>query len=474
MATLLLISSDETLVESVEEAVESIDGFDLEVLADVNQACGNVGRRDVLVVVYHLTEGTAVTGVPRLLQAAALGNRSIGILVVSEVHHPAQGLALLRLGVVDYLVRPLDLNRLSYLVELLAVSARVDCRPAASAVAEAAPVETVAAPAEPCPDDVAAEAETILEQVHQIAPLDTTVLLEGETGTGKTRLGAIIHELSPRREAPFVVVNCGALSVSLIESEMFGHVRGAFTGADTDRTGKFAEAGRGTLFLDEIDSLPLPVQSKLLRAVEARVFEPVGSNKSRALEARLIVASNRPLKHEVAAGRFRADLYYRLNVVSFMMPPLRQRVSAIPDLAQDFLTEFSTKHGKDVQGIASDALDSLLVHTWPGNIRELRNVLERAVAFCKQSVIGLADLPAALQRLAPGRARGAPSAPQASQSAAAQSSSLAETKAVAESGVIVEALERNGGNRQKAAAELGISRKTLYQKLAKYHLMGTT
>jgi DNA-binding NtrC family response regulator len=362
-----------------------------------------------------LKEAQGAIGVPRLLQAMALGNRSVGMLVVSEDHHPAQGLALLRLGVVDYLPRPLNLNRLSCLVERLVVSARLDCQKAGSLVAEDRSVDRAAGRVEPCPDGVAAEPDTLLEQVHQIAPLDTTVLLEGETGTGKTRLGAIIHAISPRREAPFVVVNCGALSVGLIESEMFGHVRGAFTDAHTDRTGKFAEAGRGTLFLDEIDSLPVPVQSKLLRAVEARVFEPVGSNKSRALEARLIVASNRPLRDEVAAGRFRADLYYRLNVVGFVIPSLRQRVSAIPGLAQEFLAEYSAKTGREIQGIAPDALQRLLAHTWPGNIRELRNVLERAVALCKEPIIRLVDLPAALQQTAPARAArrgGAAGAPQ--------------------------------------------------------------
>jgi two-component system response regulator HydG len=469
MATLLLISTDPTLIESVEETVESIDGLDLEVIQGVNEACLSVGRRDVLVVVCHLRETGEATGVPRLLQAMALGNRSAGMLVVSEAHHPAQGLALLRLGVVDYLTRPLDLNRLSYLVELLMVSARLECRQADSSVAEDPVVACVAGQAESRWDGGVEEPDRMLEQVQQIAPLETTVLLEGETGTGKTRLGGIIHALSPRRDAPFVVVNCGALSVSLIESEMFGHVRGAFTGADTDRTGKFAEAGRGTLFLDEIDSLPLPVQSKLLRAVEARVFEPVGSNKSRTLEARLIVASNRPLQGEVDAGRFRADLFYRLNVVSFTMAPLRQRASSIRELAGDFLAEFATKAGREIQGIAPAALERLAAHAWPGNVRELRNVLERAVALCKESIIGVADLPASLQP--PARASAAPAGGAAQGGRGA--TSLARTKAVAESGVIAEVLQRNGGNRLKAAAELGISRKTLYQKLAKYGLMGS-
>ena len=171
-----------------------------------------------------------------------------------------------------------------------------------------------------------------MEQVRRVAALETTILLGGETGTGKTRLARLIHELSPRRDLPFLVVNCGALSTTLIESELFGHVKGAFTGADRDHIGKFAEVGRGTLLLDEIDSLPPALQAKLLRAVEERLFEPVGSNSSLPVQARLIAASNRALDQEAAANRFRSDLYYRLNVISFTLPPLRDRRDIDPAL----------------------------------------------------------------------------------------------------------------------------------------------
>ena len=222
------------------------------------------------------------------------------------------------------------MNRLAYLVELLMISSLHDVRGAAHPAVEDLDVAPGPGLEGPPLDSEVTGPDRMMEQVHRIAPMDTTILLEGETGTGKTRLAGLIHGLSPRRGKPFLVVNCGALSESLIESEMFGHVRGAFTGADADRTGKFAGAGRGTLFLDEVDSLPLSVQSKLLRAVEARVFEPVGSNRSQTLHARLIVACNRPLDQEVAAGRFRADLFYRLNVIAFVMPPLRHRIATVP------------------------------------------------------------------------------------------------------------------------------------------------
>jgi DNA-binding NtrC family response regulator len=233
----------------------------------------------------------------------------------------------------------------------------------------------------------------LMEQVHSLAPLDTTLMLAGETGTGKTRLARLIHELSPRRGHPFHVINCGALAVNLAESEMFGHTRGAFTGADRNRKGKFAEAGSGTLLLDDIDALPLTLQAKLLQAVEERVFAPVGSNQSLLVQARLIAASNRPLEEEIQAGRFRSDLYYRLSVVTLHLSPLREQTELIPHLAVDFLTMFARCGGRPIHRIAAPALRVLQSYRWPGNIRELRNVIERAVALCTGPEIGLDDLP---------------------------------------------------------------------------------
>jgi two-component system response regulator AtoC len=290
-------------------------------------------------------------------------------------------------------------------------------------------------------------------------------MLGGETGTGKSRLAGVIHRLSPRRNRPFLTINCGALSASLIESEMFGHVKGAFTSADVNRVGKFTEAGGGTLFLDEIDSLPPSLQAKLLRAVEERVFEPVGSNKTQKLQARLIVASNKPLDEEVAAGRFRADLYYRLNVVAFNLPPLRDRAGTIPLLAQGFLNEFGDRVGRPNLSVAPEAMRALEGYPWPGNIRELRNVIERAVALSDGPTIQMEDLPEAFSD--PGLVCSVKLGTSAS------ASSLAQSKNHAERERIEEALERNANNRLRAAAELGISRMTLYNKLRKLGLMAS-
>jgi two-component system response regulator HydG len=317
------------------------------------------------------------------------------------------------------------------------------------------------------------EMAELRDQVKRIVPQDVSLLLTGETGTGKTRLARLIHDLSPRRDEPFLIVDCGSLANNLIESEIFGHVRGAFTGADRQRSGKFAAAGRGTLVLDEINSLPLSLQSKLLRAVDERVFEAVGSNKPEALEARLIAITNTSLEAEVVAGRFRADLYYRINVVGFYLQPLHTRPGAIARLARKFLFEFADRNRPDVTGLAVEALTALEQYSWPGNVRELRNVMERAVALCHGPNVQVADLPETVRfgsavGPAVGSAFGAgrfEPPPQAPAPTPWQASVDRDKNEIAR---IRFALEKHNNNRLRAAAELGISRMGLYKKLRKY------
>ncbi len=300
------------------------------------------------------------------------------------------------------------------------------------------------------------------EQVYRVASQDITVLLTGETGTGKTRLAHLIHDFSPRSAEPFLVVDCGTLSDNLIESELFGHVKGAFTGAERDRVGKLAAAGKGTLLLDEVNSLPVSLQAKLLRTVEDRCFEPVGANTPQPLRARLLSASNAALDQEMAAGRFRSDLYYRLNVVAFFLPPLRDRRTVIPGLALRFLHEFAARNRPDVRGLTPEAEAALRVYGWPGNIRELRNVMERTVALCRGPDVELRDLPEMLWRTPP--LEGPEGSP------AGTPLTLTQSREHAESRRIKVALEKNGNNRLQTAAELGISRMGLYKKLHKYRL----
>ncbi len=314
------------------------------------------------------------------------------------------------------------------------------------------------------------ELATLRDQVLRVAPQDTTILLTGETGTGKTRLARLIHEMSPRSNEPFLIVDCGALSPSLIESEMFGHVKGAFTGADRERLGKFAAAGRGTLVLDEINSLPLALQSKLLRVVEDRVFEPVGSNRGLPLHARIIAVSNALLEHEIRAGRFRADLFFRLDVVGFYMPTLQSRRCSIMPLCRRFLSEFAARNRPDVQRIDPEALWALQEYNWPGNIRELRNVIERAIALCPGPEIQLADLPEAIRLKTPSAAGSMVLQQQVIPKDFA-SMTLAESKELTEIQRIKEVLTKHRNNRLRAARELGISRMGLYKKLHKYGLI---
>jgi DNA-binding NtrC family response regulator len=447
--TTLLVARDPTVINDIQTLHDETEDARLEVCGRLDRVLSRLGNRTLLLI--HLEPGADLSAARVVLRTA--GRLFVAAVVVAG-SAPVPGLA--DLGTSQAYRLPADLPALR---ELL-TRRHPDAGPPAPDPAE--PVDPLTAAMIQC------ELVDDLPRIHRVAGQDTTVLLTGETGSGKSMLAKYVHACSRRRADPYLVVDCGALSGHLIESEMFGHVRGAFTGADRERQGKLAAAGTGTLVLDEINSLPLPLQAKLLRAVEERVFEAVGSNKSEPLRARLVAVSNVPLEDEVRRERFRADLYYRLNVVEFRVPPLRDRTGAVVPLAYRFLRESATAACNGITAIAPTAVEAMLGYRWPGNVRELRNVIERASALATGPVIQLGDLPDAIRgpravpvivpAVVPGRLP-----PSYEHLALPEGSGDEATR-------ILVVLRKHNNNRRRAAAELGMSRMSLYKKLHKYGL----
>ena len=298
----------------------------------------------------------------------------------------------------------------------------------------------------------------LLETVAQVAPSEATVLITGESGTGKEVIAGAIHYNSPRREGPFIKINCAAIPETLLESELFGHEKGSFTGADRRREGKFRQADGGSIFLDEVSEMSLAMQVRLLRVLQEREITRVGGEEVIRVNVRVITATNRDLPAAIEAGRFRKDLFYRLNVVTLHVPPLRERKDDIPPLAEHFLKMFAEKNRKRVRGFTPQAMDRLLRYDWPGNVRELMNTVERGVVLTRSEYIDEGELTPVLlkqheeETVLPGEV------PTASLEAL-------------EKATILKTLEQTGGNKSEAARRLGITRRTLHQKLKKYGMM---
>jgi DNA-binding NtrC family response regulator len=300
--------------------------------------------------------------------------------------------------------------------------------------------------------------EEIFRTVGKIAPTDSTVLITGETGVGKELIARAIHLGSPRKEAPFIKVHCAAIPETLVESELFGFEKGAFTGAISPKPGRFELADGGTLFLDEIGEIPLQVQVKLLAALQDRSFERVGGVKTRKIDIRIVAATNRDLHTMVDEGSFRPDLFYRLNVVPISIPPLRERKDDIPLQAKHFLEKFALRYGKGIESIPDEIITAFLAYNWPGNTRELENVMERLMLLADGPALDLTNMPAEIVT------DGLP------EPAEDFKGRVEDAASATEKHLIREALEKAAGNRTRAADNLGISRRTLYKKMKEYNL----
>jgi DNA-binding NtrC family response regulator len=382
-----------------------------------------------------------------------IAKRRLPVQVIMITAHAtiASAVEAMRFGAFDYLEKPFDVNRLEQLVAR-AMERRRLCEPE---IAKPVSGESQAF------DDLGMVGNSpamrqLWERIRQVAPTDETVLICGESGTGKELVARAVHALSRRAAGPLVSLNCPALSPQLAESELFGHRRGAFTGADADRTGRFELASGGAILLDEITEIELPLQAKLLRVLQERTFEPVGSSETRMADVRVMASTNRDLAAEIAAGRFREDLYYRLAVVPLELPPLRARGADVQLLAEHFLDRAGVRLNRKRMELAEDARELLAAYHWPGNVRELENLITRACVLNQGAAIAAAEIRPWLQQ------------PEAvGESHVAKPASGGSLDAM-EREMIVATLERFGGNRSKAAAALGIGVRTLSGKLRAY------
>jgi DNA-binding NtrC family response regulator len=357
--------------------------------------------------------------------------------------------AAMRQGAADYLTKPINIEELAIVVERALERRRLrrEAGMLRERLSERHRIQNIVGSSAPM--------QKVFETVLQVAPSRASVLITGESGTGKELIAAAIHEHSPRAGGPFVKLHCAALAETLLESELFGHERGAFTGAQARRDGRFQHADGGTLFLDEIGEISPSTQVKLLRFLQEREFERVGGNQTIKVDVRIVAATNRDLKKLVREGRFREDLYYRLNVVSVDVPPLRERPSDIPLLAVHFLRKYAADNEKIMRGFSTEALDRLVRYDWPGNVRELENAIERAVVVCRGDEVGTEELSPGIVPVQQGGRDQLPAVP---------GSTLAELEKFA----ILKTLEHTGGSTSKAADMLGISPRKIQYRLREY------
>ncbi len=454
---ILVVDDEKNLRESLGEYL-ALEGFDCELAEDGPAALALLGSSvfDAAVLDLRLP---GMDGL-ELLSAILAEWPSLPLVMMSAHGGVADAVEAMKRGAVDYLVKPFDPAELAVRLER-AVSGRNLVRMAEIGRRLSGGAWLGDSPA----------MRAVGELVGKVAPISSTVLITGESGTGKEVVAREIHRRSTRADGPFVPVNLGALPENLVESELFGHEKGAFTGADARRQGYFELASGGTLFLDELGEMPLPAQVRLLRVLQDRVITRVGGSRPVPVDVRIVAATNRDLEAAVREGRFREDLYFRVNVIRIALPPLRDRREDILPLAGMFLSRFARETGKAVTAFDDDALSRLAAYRYPGNIRELENAVERAVILCDGPLVRPADLGF------PDRSArdGAPEGRGASVSIRGAPVSIRDAPVSirdAEKAAIAAALARNGGHRERTAGELGITRRTLLTKMKEYGLSG--
>jgi len=381
-----------------------------------------------------------------LMQRALASSPDLTCILLTAYGSMETAVEAMRHGATDFLTKPVNLEELELVLQrvLRSRTAEIENRQLREQLDAKFGMENIIgnSPA----------MQTIFDRIRQVASSRATVLVQGESGTGKELVAKAIHQLSTRKHGSFIPMHCAALSPSLLESELFGHEKGSFTGATELRKGRFEMADGGSLFLDEIGEVDSSVQVKILRALEERCFERVGGQVTVEVDVRLIAATNRDLKRMVAEGTFREDLFYRLYVVVIQLPTLRERAGDIPLLLNHFLNVFNLENDRSIDGFTPEALDLLRAYHWPGNVRELRNVVEQVVVFSRGQRIGVSELPEHIR--GEGDIQGIPLA--------------GETLGEIEKQAILQALKNSGGNRTRAADQLGISRRTLHRKIAEY------
>src|SRR3989442_126699 len=461
MADRVLVVDDEQSLRKVLAATLQREGYEVQVASNGEEALAALDRDGADVVVTDLV-------MPRmdglsLLRKVVVSHPDVPVIVVTAHGRVDSAVEAMKVGAFDFVTKPFEHAELKAIIAKAARQSDLNARNVI--------------PDEPGRrfTEIIGKGQQMIELqqiIAKVADAPSTVLIQGESGTGKELVATALHEKSSRRDRPFIKINCAAIPRELVEAELFGFEKGAFTGAVQSKPGRFELADGGTLFLDEIGEIPLEMQVKLLRAIQESEFERVGGVKSTRVEVRLVAATSRDLVREIAAGRFREDLYYRLNVVPVHLPPLRERREDIPLLVEHFRQKYNARLRKNVERIEDEALACLAAYAWPGNIRELENVLERTILFAEGPRIGANDLPASLRKQPA-------DAPAAEAQVAAASGPPGPLKEIVkgqvqaiERDLIVRGLEVTGGNVTRTAKLLKISRKSLQMKMKEFGLRG--